>query len=191
MLSIILKGMRYLNSNQFRVRKAKLKDIEAIMNIENESFAAGIRENKEVMLERITTFNDGFLVLVDKEDMPLAYISSELWDYKKDINKTEFTLGHSIVDKHKKDGQELYISSTALAQSLRGYGYGHILFEHLLNMIKRDYPNLKSSILLVSKKWSNAQKIYQNNGFIQVDCIKDFFVTTDDINDGIIMRKKL
>lgn len=183
--------MSYLNLNQFKVRKANLKDIEAIMNIENESFDTGIRENKKVMLERLSTFNDGFLVLVDKEDIPLGYISSELWSYKKNISKAEFTLGHSIAAKHKRDGEEIYISSTALAKKLRGCGYGHILFEHLLHTIKLSYPNIKSSILIVSKNWAKAQSIYQNNGFVKVDSIDDFFVTSDSVSDGIIMRRYL
>jgi ribosomal-protein-alanine N-acetyltransferase len=95
------------------------------------------------------------------------------------------------VDKHKNDGQEIYISSTALAKKVRGCGYGHILFEHLLYKIKLDYSNIKSSILIVSKDWTKAQTIYQNNGFVKVDCVDDFFVTSDGISDGIIMRKKL
>jgi ribosomal-protein-alanine N-acetyltransferase len=161
------------------------------MDIENESFAKGIRENEKVMLERIETFSEGFLVLVDQSDIPLGYISSELWGYKKNIDKTEFTLGHSIVDKHRNDGQEIYISSTALAKRLRGKGYGHILFEHLLHNIKLDYSNIKSSILIVSKDWTKAQTIYQSNGFVKVDRIDNFFVTSENISDGIIMRKKL
>lgn len=180
-----------MKRENLKVRAVKLDDIDAIMAIENESFDDGIKENKEVFVERMDTFNDGFLVLVDDNDSPLAYICSELWEYKKSINKLEFTLGHSIVDKHNINGNELYISSTALSNKLRGRGYGHLLVEQLLVNIKKNYPNVNSSILVVAQSWTAAQKIYRNNGFVKVGSIKDFFVTSTSTTDAIVMRKKV
>ena len=49
---------------------------------------------------------------------------------------------------------------------------------------------IKSSILLVSDQWTGAKKIYENEAFIKLNLLNDFF--TNDMGykfDGIIMRK--
>jgi ribosomal-protein-alanine N-acetyltransferase len=181
-----------LNLNEFKIRKATEDDINYIMELENQGFADGIKENEKVFLERINTFNDGFLLLVDKSNIPVGYIASELWNYKNNIDDSYFKLGHSIKEKHKDDGNELYISSMVLSNKLKGKGYGHILFDYLIDNMKKSYSNLKSSILIVCDDWKKAQKIYTNKGFKKISTIEDFFEPLNaSKSDGIIMRKSL
>lgn len=181
-----------MNLESFSIRKVYEKDISKIMDIENQSFEKGIRENEIVFIKRMAIFNDGFLVLVDERDVPLGYISSEIWFYENSINKSYFELGHSIADRHNNNGNELYISSMALSNELKGKGYGHILFDYLIDNIKIYYPNINSSILLVCEHWKNARKIYSNKKFNEIHIIEDFFHPLNGLKgDGIIMRKQI
>jgi len=178
--------------NGFQIRKATKKDIDSIVNIENNGFDEGLRETKDTFVERIEIFNDGFLVLTDEDSKILGYISSEIWDYRLQVDEKDFALNHSIRSKHKDSGDELYVSSMVLSKQMQGKGWGHILFDYLVDTIKEFYPNLKSSILIVGTKWKEAQKIYFNKGFLEIGVIKDFFQPLSGENsDAIIMRKPL
>lgn len=176
----------------FKIRKALKSDIKAIMQIENEGFDDGIKENENIFIERINTFNDGFLILSDVNDMVVGYISSEIWNYKDKINENDFALEHSIKIKHDYNGDELYISSMVLSDELKGKGWGHILLYYLIDNIKEYYPNIKSAVLVVCTDWKHARKIYRNKGFVEIYTMKDFFKPINSLSsDGIIMRKDL
>ena len=55
--------------------KATKFDIDAIMNIEKEAFAEEIQESKDVFLERIEIFPDGFFIL-EENNKKIGYFSS-------------------------------------------------------------------------------------------------------------------
>jgi len=175
------------------IRTASLDDIDDIMKIERECFPIGIVENEDVFIERIKTFKDGFLVVVDKElNQCVGYITSEIWKYNKEINDENFNLGHSIQEKHHEDGEELYIASTGVLNEYCRKGLGSLLFTELLMVIKTKYFHVKSAILIVSSTWIPAQKIYKRNGFVEKKIISQFFQPVDqETSDGIIMRKSL
>lgn len=178
--------------NGFQIRKANKNDIDSIINLENNGFEEGLREGREIFIERLDVFNDGFLVLADEDGNVVGYICSEIWDYKDKINEKDFALNHSIIEKHDANAEEIYISSMVLSKDMKGKGWGHILFDYLIDNIKEFYPNLKSSILIVGSRWKEAQKIYFNKGFTKIGVIKDFFQPLNGVNsDAIIMRKLL
>lgn len=178
--------------NGLQIRKAIPEDIDSIVKLEHDGFEEGLRETKDIFIERLNVFNDGFLVLVDENKNILGYISSEIWNYKQQVDEKDFTLNHSIRNKHKANGDEIYISSMVLAKQMQGKGWGHILFDYLVDNIKEFYPNLKSSILIVGNTWKEAQKIYFNNGFKKIGILEDFFQTSSgESSDAIIMRKPL
>ncbi|MDP2215792.1 MAG: N-acetyltransferase [Methanolobus sp.] len=168
------------------IRNAEPGDIEKIMHIEHESFQEHIRESRDVFLDRISAFREGFLVMEICEDI-CGYISSEIWDYAENITATSFTLNHRISETHTTTGSELYISSIGILEKYRGKGYGNLLFTELSCRMIEKYV-ISSMILLVSASWDAARKIYEKNGFEEMCRIPGFF---DKVNEGIVMRKHL
>ena len=170
------------------IRNAEKEDIEGIMSVEHESFHINIAESPDTFLGRIKAFCDGFLVMeIDGEIA--GYISSELWDYSESINNDKFVLGHSIAETHRNNGKELYISSIGVLKKYRGKGYGNALFSELVNRICSKYETL-SIILIVSEEWNAAKRIYENDGFREIQIIKCFF-DDDEKSDAIVMRKQI
>jgi ribosomal-protein-alanine N-acetyltransferase len=171
-------------------RNVNNSDIEKIMELENACFNKYTREKKEVYLERINTFPDGFIVMQNENEF-IGAISSEIWQYTPSINRELFNLGHSIKEMNKSDGNELYISSIGIFPKYRNYGFGEELFLALIKNIKLKYPNVIHGILLLNEEWKYAKKIYQANGFRKEYILDDFFISDDGIKkNGIVMRKK-
>jgi ribosomal-protein-alanine N-acetyltransferase len=173
--------------NDFSFRKAEIKDITSIMEIEKNAFNLKICENETTFKERIECFSDGFFVL-ETNNKIVGYLSAEIWDYYEEINDEKFILGHSIKTSHNISGTELYISSTGILPDYRGKGLGGYIFQKSLENILKEYKKLKSIILIVSEKWNNAKTIYEKNGFTEIKIIKDFFNYNEN---GIVMRNFL
>ena len=74
--------------------KATKFDIDAFMNIEKEAFAEEIQESKDVFLERIEIFPDGFFIL-EENNKKIGYFSSELWNSVPQKGDSCFSLNHS------------------------------------------------------------------------------------------------
>ena len=106
-----------------RVRQATSRDMERIMEIEENAFIPYIRETYLTFDSRMKTFGKGFLVLEEDNGTVQGYFSSELWQELPHDNKV-FILDHDIAKVHRNDGQVLYISSFAIMSSLRGRGLG-------------------------------------------------------------------
>ena len=175
------------------IRTAKVSDIDDILQIENTSFAENICENRDVFIERIKIFNKGFLIAQYKNEI-IGYICTEIWNYNEIIKVESFTLGHSIKDSHNSNGDELYISSFAIAPKARHCGIGRMLFKYVINNINNLIINPKSILLVVAENWSFARKIYTNEGFKEICKINDFFHYDKEEffkADGIVMRKLL
>lgn len=168
------------------IRCAKESDISDILKIEKEAFRSDICEERDVFVERINTFADGFLV-VEHEDRVIGYISSEIWNYSSVIKRDDFELGHSISSTHTLSGDEIYISSFGILKEFKGIGLGKYLFDYFINYIVRKTKNPKSLILLVSENWVSAKNIYLNKGFEIITTFDNFF----DLDNGLVMRKLL
>ena len=182
-----------MNINDIKFRTAEENDIDYIMEIEQSSFSKSVCENKDVFLQRIKTFKEGFIIM-EYYNKVIGYICSELWEYREEIDKDKFTLGHLIKESHNANGDEVYISSFAILPEVRGYGLGKMMFEFFIKHITKVVKSQKSIILIVSEKWTKARKIYINYGFEEVSIINDF-IDNKDIEPfkekGIIMRKLL
>jgi ribosomal-protein-alanine N-acetyltransferase len=180
-------------SSKIIYRNAHIADISSIMKIEHASFPESICEDKNVFIERIRTFPDGFRVMECDGEI-IGYISSELWEKANVYSKELFTLGHSIKNRHKHYGREIYVSSMGLNPEYRSLGLGKTMFNEFVNHITHKLANIESIVLLVSEKWSKARKIYTNNGFKEIDTLEEFFYYNAGkpyYEDGIIMRKEL
>ncbi|WP_319506379.1 N-acetyltransferase [uncultured Methanolobus sp.] len=158
------------------------------MLVEHDSFHKNIAESRSVFFDRIKVFPEGFLVLeIDGEIA--GYISSEMWEHSENIDAERFCLNHTISEVHISGGSELYISSIGVIKKYRGKGYGKMLFSELVERISSSY-RIASIILIVSENWDAARKIYENNGFLEIQRINGFF-EDDENSDAIVMRKYL
>lgn len=163
------------------------------MKIEHASFLDVICEDRNIFIERISTFPDGFRVM-ECDGEVIGYICSELWERKHSFSKDLFTLGHSIKNYHKSYGREIYISSMGLNPEYRSLGLGNTMFNEFVMHITNLFFNIESIVLLVSEKWSKARRIYTSNGFKEIDILERFFyynVEKPYYENGIIMRKEL
>lgn len=174
--------------DKISIRAAEKNDIECIMLIEHESFHENIVESRAVFLDRLGIFPQGFLVLEIKGKIA-GYISSEIWEYSENIDIKKLDLNHSINDVHRSTGSQLYISSLGVLKEYHGKSYGTILLLELTNQITRRYK-ISHVLLIVSVNWKAARKIYEKNGFKEVQRITGFFVEYDNC-DAIVMRKHL
>ncbi|MDO7786572.1 GNAT family N-acetyltransferase [Desulforamulus aquiferis] len=180
-----------MNQAELKYREATPEDIKDIMFIEDNSFEQGIREEEDVFLERIITFPNGFLLLEYKNKV-IGYICSEIWEYQENIDLLDLKLGHSIKTIHDPAGEELYISSMGVLPEFRRKGLGELMFESLSNKLLKTYPKIKSILLIVSKNWLSAQRIYRKNGFREVATIPNFFQPLNlEHQDGIVMRSRV
>jgi len=180
-----------------------MKDIEGIMKVEKEAFHLGIVEKEEVFLERIDAFSEGFLVLEENKEAIeknkqiatgeniIGYVCGELWSYKEDPKDYTFTLGHSIKEVLDVEGTELYIASMGLLKDSRRSGLGRKMFLNYIEFMKKQFPHIKSVILMVCESWIGPRKIYKEAGFIEIGEEKDFFDfgTGYPKEKGIIMRR--
>jgi ribosomal-protein-alanine N-acetyltransferase len=180
-------------SSKIIYRNATITDISSIMEIEHASFPKVICEDRNVFIERINTFSDGFRVM-ECDGKIIGYICSELWERVNIFSRDLFTLGHSIKNRHKSFGREIYISSMGLNPEYRSLGLGKTMFNEFVNHITHKLADIESIVLLVSEKWSKARRIYTSNGFKEIDILEEFFyynVEEPYYEDGIIMRKEL
>ena len=182
-----------MDITNIKIRNAKINDIEKILEIEHNSFAKNICEDKQVFIDRIETFNEGFLVVEYKNEI-IGYICCEIWSYNEILKESNFLLNHSIKESHKANGNELYISSFAISPKVRKYGIGKILFNYLIDNVDKLIINPKSLLLIVAENWTSARNIYLNKSFHEVCILKEFF-DYGNIEpfkaDGIVMRKLL
>lgn len=172
------------------IRNATESDLENILKIESESFSPDIQESRQAFFERMQAFSDGFFVLECCGTLA-GYFCSELWNSVPEKGDRCFSLNHSAVQNHVNDGFVLYISSIAVSRKFRGSGMGKKLFCESLQRICKAFPRITDILLVVSKEWQNAVRIYKENGFSDYDTIPSFFPGNPIGTDGIIMRKKI
>jgi ribosomal-protein-alanine N-acetyltransferase len=181
------------------IRSARADDIDAIMLLEHRGFHAAICESRQVMLQRLLHFADGFLILQDDAGNAIGYLCSELWagghasdDASGDaFDDAHFTLGHDIAESHHADGDRLYISSMTIHPDHRGGGFGRRFFEQSIALLRKRLPQLRESVLMLSAEWHGAQRIYQSCGYVEVMRLPGFFssIAISD-TDALVMKLK-
>jgi ribosomal-protein-alanine N-acetyltransferase len=172
-------------------RNAQPADLPDIMRIEHASFSPLICESEAVYAERIRVFPEGFRVITHDQNV-IGFLSTELWLYQEVRTEEDFKLGHAIAEAHSPRGTELYISSMGLDPRYRGLGLGQRLFHETVQSMRKQFPQIQSAVLIVSEAWSSARRIYQQEGFVEIQRIKGFFAcpTPPYGEDGIVMRKR-
>ena len=170
-----------------RFRTAVVADIDGIMEMEYDSFHEEVREKRELFLERIQVFPEGFIIM-EIEEKYAGYITSELWNFKEYRERRNFMINHSIKKCHDYNGKELYITSFAVKSEYRGKNYGKLMFEYFMDKMKEKYsPNCIS--LIVAERWEKAVDIYIKNGFKIVELFENFLEDVELHKNFIFMRK--
>lgn len=176
----------------FTLRRAQRTDINAIMRIETACFSPSIRERKEIFLERIETFPEGFLLLVSGTETGAGtqeiagYLCAEVWKEKPEQGSSLWMLGHSAKEAHDAQGNALYVSSFAVDPAFRGNGGGRFLFDKSIEILLAEFPAIRSVTFIVSESWVAARAIYETEGFVYTGRITKFFGT----DDALIMERE-
>jgi ribosomal protein S18 acetylase RimI-like enzyme len=175
-----------------RLVEATANDLDRIMELERQGFAAGHQELRSAYAQRIATFPQGSLMAWRGVDC-VGCVFSEIWQATPQSDAAHFTLGHDIRERHDPVlGTELYISSMTLAPSVRGLGLGTPLLTGCLENVARQFPGVTSALLLVNANWVTARRIYAGAGFVEIARLDRFFSTRGaEPQDGIVMRRKM
>lgn len=168
-------------------RNAIVEDIDGIMEMEQDSFHEEVREKRELFLERIKVFSEGFIIM-EIDGKYAGYMTSELWNFKDNREKNDFMINHSIEKCHNCNGKELYITSFAVKSEYRGKNYGKLMFEYFMDKMKEKYkPECIS--LIVAERWVKAVEIYKKNGFKIIEIFENFLEDVELHKNFIFMRK--
>ncbi len=109
-----------------KIRFAEFSDIDLIYRLEC-SIAKGNVATREMLVERLMTFPEGFYI-AEEDDNIIGYIESCLW------NNIHFESYEEIKDfpkHHKSDGKTLYIIFLAVNEKYRRRGVGSELVRTL------------------------------------------------------------
>ena len=179
-------------SNSLRLVEATPTDLDRIMELERQGFAAGHQEERTAYVQRIAAFPQGSLMAWRGEDC-VGCVFSEIWRATPEPDVAHFRLGHDIRERHDPvHGTELYISSMTLAPSMRGQGLGTPLLLGCLAHVAQAFPQVTTALLLVNAAWAPARRIYAGVGFVEVACFSGFFDASDGaLQDGIVMRRSI
>ncbi len=170
------------------VERAGLGDIDAIMALEELGFAEGTRERRDVFLDRLRVFPEGFfLARVDENPHgAAAYLCAWLRDSAEPLDAKAFALDVPLSGKHVPDGDEIYLASLVVDPVVRGRGVARTLIETAIERLSADRPRIRGALLLVNEAWENAARLYAVMGFSEVGVLPGFF---DGSSDGILMRR--
>lgn len=178
--------------NTLHLVEASQADLDRIMDLERQGFAAGHREERAAYAQRIAAFPQGSLMARRGENC-VGCVFSEIWRAAPELDAAHFTLGHDICERHDPvAGTELYISSMTLSPTVRGQGLGKPLLLGCLAHVAQAFPQLKTAVLLVNADWAPARRIYAGVGFVEVARLDGFFDAGDGVpQDGIVMRRPI
>jgi ribosomal protein S18 acetylase RimI-like enzyme len=176
--------------DNLRLIEATAEDLDRVMELEHQGFAAGHQERRSVYAQRIANFPQGSLMAWRGSDC-VGCVFSEIWQVTPQPVATHFVLGHDIRERHDPVlGTELYISSMTLAPAVRGQGLGVPLMQGFIAQVLQSNPHLTSALLLVNASWIPARRIYSEIGFLEVARLDGFFTLHDEkVDDGIVMRR--
>lgn len=164
-------------------------DMGSIMELEGEGFSEGIRESEEVLRGRLELFPEGF-VLLRARGRTLGYLACERWDSIPPATGEGFALGEDPGARHRRLGPVLYLSSMTVHPSLRGGGFGSILFNEGRALIHRLVPGLETELLIVNESWAGARRIYRTAGFEERGSIPAFFEPSAGIGGAAIVMSR-
>jgi ribosomal protein S18 acetylase RimI-like enzyme len=145
------------DNTKILVRNAREQDIPAVVEIDTEAFSPyGTAETPETFQLRLTAFPDGFIILVEGNEIA-AYGCSEKW-----LTEREPGLDEDPLATHQPGGRILCITAMAVKKEYQGRGYGLLVLDKLLEIAHKE--GCRKIIL----ETTHAQDLYQTRGFKKV-----------------------
>jgi ribosomal protein S18 acetylase RimI-like enzyme len=136
------------------VRNAREQDIPAVAEIDTEAFAPyGTAEEPETFQLRLTSFPNGFIILVAENEIA-GYGCSEKW-----LTEREPSLDENPLGTHQPDGKIFCITAMAVKKKYQGRGYGLLILDKLIEIAHRE--GCKKIVL----ETTHAQGLYLKRGF--------------------------
>ncbi len=136
------------------VRNARDQDLPAVIEIDAEAFSPyGTAEKPETFQLRLTTFPDGFIILVAENEIA-AFGCSEKW-----LTEREPGLDENPSVTHQPEGRILCITAMAVKTKYRGRGYGLRILDKMLEIAHRE--GCRKIVL----ETTHAQGLFLKRGF--------------------------
>lgn len=136
------------------IRNARDQDIPAVAEIDAEAFSPyGTAETLETFQLRLTTFPDGFIILVAENEVA-AFGCSEKWRTERQPG-----LDENPSTTHQPDGRILCITAMAVKKKFRGRGYSLLVLDKLIEIAHNE--GCRKIIVWTT----HAQDLYQKRGF--------------------------
>ena len=150
------------------IRNAREQDIPAVVEIDTEVFAPyGTAERKITFQNRLTTFPNGFVVLVAENEIA-GYGCSEKW-----LEEREPGLDENPFITHQQDGRIFCITALAVKRKFQGRDYSSLLLEKLI-----ETAHLEGCRKVIVET-AHDQDLYLKRGFQMVKNRKQRGVSLD------------
>jgi N-acetylglutamate synthase-like GNAT family acetyltransferase len=140
--------------NKVLVRNARDQDLPAVGEIDTEAFSSdGTAERPETFQLRLTVFPDGFIILVDENEIA-AYACTEKW-----LTEREPALDENPQFTHQPDGRILCVTGMAVKKKFLHKGHGSLILDKLVEIARRE------RCLKMILETSQAQGFFLQRGF--------------------------
>ena len=139
------------------IRRATMKDLEAIVAIELENFSPEEAIDKTVLAKHIETFHNSFLV-ADEDGQLLGYLEGPVTQTRY-VEDRSFTA--DVKDESHLPGGYITLTSLSISPSAQGLGVGKALLEAMKNLALeegREGVSLTCHDYLI--------EYYERNGFV-------------------------
>lgn len=142
------------NNTKILVRNARDQDISTVVEIDAEAFSPyGTTEKPETYQSRLTVFPDGFIILVEDNEIA-AFGCSEKW-----LIEREPGLDEDPRVTHQPEGRILCITGMAVKKKFQGRGYGLRILDKLIEIAHRE--GCRKIVL----ETTHAQELFLKRGF--------------------------
>src|SRR5690349_21866094 len=142
------------DQNRILIRNAREQDIPAVVEITAESSSpSGPAKTAETFQRHLTTFPNGFIILVAENEIA-AYGYSEKW-----LSEREPGSGANPATTHQPDGRVFYIAGMAVKTKSRGRGYRLMVLDKLMEIAHNE--GCRKIIL----ETTDGQDVYLQRGF--------------------------
>lgn len=167
------------DSAEILVRNARDQDIPVVAEIDGEAFSAyGTAETQETFQQRLTAFQNGFIILVAENEIA-GYGCTEKW-----LTEREPGLDENAMLTHQPDGRILCITALAVKMKFRGRGYGLRILDKLIEIAHRERCQ---KIILET---THAQGLFMKRGFKTVQNRTEREVSLDVMSLDLETRGK-
>lgn len=174
--------------SEYRIRSATPADAANIVTAFSKSSA---NLSAEDLNKRMAVFQDGVQIIVDAQNEKcVGFLLSEIWDFKRTRDCSDFTVRSDISSTHDYNGTELHISAVSIVDELKDTGMADFLMTTAINGLRMAYPRLRSVVAITHQGCRKSREFFAKRRFIAVDQISGFNGCAGHLlNNAIVMRK--